>query len=247
MPTRQHGPAYGVLLPRDLTAPSRRRFMTGAAFLMGFAWSTEKAWAKGEEPSLRALKPGGPQVGAAFDGFAPGGFIQIGRDNRITFIIPSTEMGQGIYTGEAMLIAEELEVGLDQVEVVPAPPNEKLYSQPLLKSQATGGSTPIRRAWMPLPQAGAPARTMLIAPAAQRWHVSPADCYAERGVVHRRGGEATLTYGALVAAVKNQQVPQDVALKTPDQFKLIGRPLQRVETPSKVNGSAVFGIDAKVD
>jgi len=247
MPTRQHGPAYGLLLPADLTAASRRRFLAGGAFLLGFAWvGQNKAWAKGEEPSLRAIRPGNADSGAAFDGFAPGGFIRIGKDN-IVFIIPNTEMGQGIYTGEAMLIAEELEVGLDQITVMAAPPNEKLYAQPILKSQATGGSSSIRGAWEPLRQAGAAARTMLIGAAAQRWSVSAQECYAERGVVHCRSNGRSLPYGALIAAATKQPVPQKVPLKTPDQFKLLGRPMRRIDTPAKVNGSAQFGIDVRIE
>ncbi|MGI4876316.1 MAG: molybdopterin cofactor-binding domain-containing protein, partial [Janthinobacterium lividum] len=241
-------PAYGLISQDDLSIASRRRFLQAGAFMLGFAWlGRSKAWAKGEEPSLKAITPAGPDAGAAFEGFSPGGFIRIARDGQVTLIIPNTEMGQGIYTGEAMLIAEELEVGLDQVIVMAAPPNEKLYAQPALKSQATGGSTSIRGSWTPLRQAGAAARTMLIAAAADRWSVAPDACFAERGFVHCRTNGQTLGYGTLVAAAARQQVPKNVPLKTPDQFKLIGKPLPRVDTPGKVNGTTVFGIDAKVD
>jgi isoquinoline 1-oxidoreductase beta subunit len=261
MPTRAHGPiarnpiarpAYGVLEPEDLSTASRRRFLQAGTFMVGFAalGQTGKAWAQGhsqgEEPSLQALNTGGPDTGAAFDGFAPGGFIRIPREGKITFIIPSVEMGQGIATGEAMMIAEELEVGLDQVEIEWAPPNEQLYSQPILKSQATGGSTSTRGAWGPLRQAGAAARTMLIGAAAQRWNVSPDTCFAEAGRVYSRSNGQSLPYGALVAAVGSQPVPQNVALKQPGHFKLIGRSMQRLDTPGKVDGTAVFGIDVKV-
>jgi isoquinoline 1-oxidoreductase beta subunit len=254
MPTRAHGPiarpAYGVIQPEDLSVSSRRRFLQSGAFMFGFAAlaHSTKAFAKsqGEEPSLRAITPGGPDSGAAFDGFAPGGFIRIPREGKITFIIPSVEMGQGIYTGEAMMLAEELEVTLDQIEVVAAPPNEKLYSQPILKSQATGGSTSTRGAWGPLRQAGAAARTMLIGAAAQRWNVPPETCFADQGRVYCRSNGQSLPYGTLVAAVGSQPVPQNVPLKAPGQFKLIGRSLRRVDTPSKVNGTAQFGIDVRV-
>jgi isoquinoline 1-oxidoreductase beta subunit len=263
MPTRAHGPitppaettaaerpAYGVIEAADLSAASRRRFLQAGAFMFGFAalGHAGKAFAQsqGEEPSLRAITPGGPDSGAAFDGFAPGGFIRIPRTGKITFIIPSTEMGQGIYTGEAMMLAEELEVTLDQVEIMAAPANEKLYSQPILKSQATGGSTSTRGAWGPLRQAGAAARTMLIGAAAQRWHVAPDVCFADQGRVYCRTNGQSLPYGELVAAVAQQPVPQNVPLKQPGQFKLIGRSLPRVDTPGKVNGTAQFGIDVKV-
>src|SRR5579875_3847207 len=101
MTQRSFGPAYGRLDPRDLTAVSRRRFLAGGAagLLVGFA-GRRKAWAAGgEEPSLKAIGGGNERTGDAFNGFAPGGFIRIAPDNSITFVIPSTEMGQGIYTG----------------------------------------------------------------------------------------------------------------------------------------------------
>ena len=166
----RHRPAYGLIDTAAMAAPSRRAFLAGGGMLLGFVWAARaKAQnrSQGEEPSLGAITPG-EATGAAFHGFQPGGFIRIDPQGGVTLIIPSTEMGQGIYTGEAMLIAEELELGLDQVEIMPAPPNELLYAQPILKSQATGGSTSIRGAWGPLRQAGAAARTMLIAAAAER-------------------------------------------------------------------------------
>jgi len=259
MPTRAHGPiarpAYGVIEADDLSTASRRRFLQAGAFMFGFAalGQTTKAWAQpngqqsqGEEPSLRALTPGGPTSGAAFNGFAPGGFIRIPHEGKITFIIPSTEMGQGIYTGEAMMLAEELEVTLDQIEVEAAPPDEQLYTQPILKSQATGGSTSTRGAWGPLRQAGAAARTMLIAAAAARWGVAPDTCFAEGGRVYSRTNGQSLPYGALIDTVRDMPVPQNVPLKQPGHFKLIGRSLPRVDTPAKVNGSAQFGIDVRV-
>jgi len=252
MPTRQHGPhapAYGLIEPDDLSIPSRRRFLIAGALMMGFAGS-QKAWAQakglGEQPTLRAITPGGPDKGAAFAGFAPGGFIRIPREGKVTFIIPSVEMGQGIYTGQAMMMAEELEVAFDQVEVSAAPPDEKLYSQPILKSQATGGSTSTRGAWKPMRQAAAAARTMLIAAAAQRWHVAPDQCFADQGRVYCRTNGQSLPYGALLDAVAGQPVPQNVPLKKPGQFKLIGRSPQRLDTPAKTDGSAIFGIDVRV-
>jgi isoquinoline 1-oxidoreductase beta subunit len=249
VPVPMHGPAYGLLDAADLSAPTRRRFLVGGALMMGFA-ASGKAWAqnkgKGEQPTLRAITPGGPDSGAAFEGFAPGGFIRIPPEGKITFIIPSVEMGQGIYTGEAMMMAEELEVGLDQIEVAAAPPDEALYSQPILKSQATGGSTSTRGAWKPMRQAAAAARTMLIQAGAERWRVPADQCFADQGRVYCRANGQSLSYGELVGAAAGRPVPQDVPLKKPGQFKLIGRSLRRVDTPPKTDGSAVFGIDVKV-
>jgi isoquinoline 1-oxidoreductase subunit beta len=157
------------------------------------------------------------------------------------------EMGQGIATGEAMMIAEELEVGLDQVEVALAPADLHAYTQSLLKAQATGGSTSVRAFFIPLRQAGAAARTMLIGAAAERWRVPPAECVVARGVItHQRTGR-TLTYGAVASAARRQSMPGEVSLKPVSQFTLIGRPAKRVDTAAKVNGTARFGIDTMVE
>ena len=114
------------------------------------------------------------------DGFTANAFIRIGGDGQIVLTMPYVEMGQGTYTSIPMLIAEELEVDLKQVQLAHAPPNEKLYGNPLLGGvQATGNSNAIRAAWQPLRQAGATARTMLVSAAAKRWNVDPASCRAK--------------------------------------------------------------------
>jgi isoquinoline 1-oxidoreductase subunit beta len=180
------------------------------------------------------------------DGFAPNAFVHIGGDGQIVLTMPYVEMGQGTYTAIAMLIAEELEVDLNQVRLEHAPPNEKLYGNPLLGGiQATGNSNAIRAAWQPLRQAGAIARTMLVAAAAKRWNVDPASCRAQGGEVLHAPTGRRIKYGELAADASRLPVPQDVALKRPQEFKLIGTPAKRLDTPSKVNGTAVYGIDAR--
>jgi isoquinoline 1-oxidoreductase beta subunit len=238
------GPAY-VHVGTTLS----RRKLLGAGLVIGFAaMSRRKAHAAGEQSGLGKLQDvtGKGPAGDAFQGFAPGGFIRIAPDGGITLIVPNVEMGQAIYTGEAMLIAEELEVGLDQVEVTTAPPDEQLYRQPILKSQTTGGSTSIRGAYGPLRQAGAAARMMLIGAAAARWNVQPSECSASRGAVIHAPTGRTLAYGALALDAEKQPVPRDVALKEPSQWKLIGTSARRTDSPGKVNGSATFGIDVTV-
>jgi isoquinoline 1-oxidoreductase beta subunit len=160
--------------------------------------------------------------------------------------MPYVEMGQGTYTSIPMLIAEELEVDLKQVRLEHAPPNEKLYGNPLIGGiQATGNSNAIRAAWQPLRQAGAAARTMLVAAAAKRWKVDPASCRAQSGKVLHAQTRRSLKYGALAADAARLPVPENVALKRPQDFKLIGTPAKRLDTPSKVNGTAVYGIDVR--
>ena len=193
-----------------------------------------------------------PQLGRAgaaptsADLFAPNAFVRIGRDDSVTLVMPQVEMGQGTYTSMSMLIAEELEVDLSQVTLEAAPPNDKLYANPLLGFQVTGGSTSVMAMWEPLRRAGAVARVMLIAAAAAEWNVDPSSCHAEHGeVIHPPTGQ-TLKYGALVDAAAKLPVPASVTLKDPKDFTLIGTPAKRIDTPDKVNGKAVYGIDAVV-
>jgi isoquinoline 1-oxidoreductase subunit beta len=183
---------------------------------------------------------------AGADGFAPNAFIRIDGDGQIVLIMPYVEMGQGTYTAISMLIAEELEVDLKQVTVEHAPPNEKLYGNPLLGGiQATGNSNAIRASWQPLRQAGAIARTMLVSAAAKRWNVDPASCGAQSGQVLHAPTGRRIKYGELAADAAGMPVPDSVALKRPEDFKLIGTPAKRLDAPAKVNGTAVYGIDVR--
>jgi isoquinoline 1-oxidoreductase beta subunit len=135
---------------------------------------------------------------------------------------------------------------LSQVRLEHAPPNEKLYGNPALGGiQATGNSNAIRAAWGPLRQAGATARFMLIAAAAERWKVDSSSCRAERGEVVHKASSRRVKYGALAGAAAQLPVPEKVALKRPEEFKLIGTPAKRLDAPSKVNGTAIYGIDAR--
>ena len=172
-------------------------------------------------------------------------FIRIPPTGRIALVVPAAEMGQGVYMGIATLIAEELEVTLDQVEAVAAPADPMRYAHPMLGDQITGGSVTIRGFWEPMRKAGATARLMLIAAAAAEWGVAPASCRAEAGeVIHDASGRR-LAYGALAEKAAAMPVPQDVPLKSAGAFKLIGKPAHRLDTPAKVNGTAVFGLDAR--
>jgi isoquinoline 1-oxidoreductase subunit beta len=216
------------------TALSRRRFLqAGAAAGGGLMLSLCLPFAKGQTETAGAST------------FAPNAFVRIQPDGQIVLTMPYVEMGQGTYTSIPMLIAEELEVDLKQVRLEHAPPDEKLYLNPLLGIQATGNSNAIRGAWQPLRQAGATARTMLVAAAANRWGVDPATCRAERGEVIHVSMDRRLSYGELAADAARLPIPENVALKRSQDFKLIGTPAKRLDTPSKVNGAAIFGIDVR--
>ena len=177
--------------------------------------------------------------------FAPNAFLRIERTGKVIFVMPYIEMGQGTYTSIPMLVAEELEVDVNEVVIEHSPPDDKLYVNPLIGLQMTGGSTAIRGSYIRLRQAGATARVMLVNAAAQRWNVDASECRAEKGVVrHERTGR-NLSYGKLVDAAAKLPVPENVPLKRPADFKLIGTPQRRLDTAGKVNGSAKYGIDSQ--
>jgi isoquinoline 1-oxidoreductase beta subunit len=158
--------------------------------------------------------------------------------------MPQVEMGQGVYTAVAMILAEELDADFAQLTLEHAPPNDKLYGNPTFGLQVTGNSNSIRAFWKPLREAGAGARAMLVQAAAREWQVEPASCTTASGEVTHNDSGRKLAYGALALAASSQTPPKDVALKDPNNFTLIGKPLKRFDTPDKVNGKAVYGIDA---
>jgi CO/xanthine dehydrogenase Mo-binding subunit len=218
---------------------SRRQLLvTGAAagggLLLGFRLD---AWPRGARSA--ATKEADPA-------FAPNAFIRIGRDGRVTLIMNQVEMGQGTYTSMPMLLAEELEVGLDQVHLEHAPADDKLYGLPIFGMQMTGASTSVRLLYEPLRRAGASARSMLVAAAAQTWSVDPSSCRARRGAVTHIPTGRKLGYGALADKASTMPVPTQVALKDPKEFKLIGTPAKRLDTPAKVNGTTQYGIDIRL-
>jgi len=177
--------------------------------------------------------------------FAPNAYVRIDREGRVFLTIQPVEMGQGTYTSMPALIAEELEVGLDQVVIEHAPADDKRYANPMLKFQVTGGSTSVPGNWKPLREAGAAARILLVTAAAKQWGVPVDHCSAERGKVVHAGSGRQLGYGELVDAAAQLPFPTTLPLKSPSEFKLIGTPAKRTDSPGKVNGTAVFGIDVR--
>ncbi|CAH2401433.1 xanthine dehydrogenase family protein molybdopterin-binding subunit [Mesorhizobium ventifaucium] len=212
-------------------AVSRRQFLIGASL-------TGAGLVIGLQPSPSS---------AAAEAFEPSAFIRIPVEGKIVFVMPSVEMGQGIYTAVAMLLAEELEVTLDQVTLEHAPADPARYANPLLGDQITGGSLAIRAVYEQMRKAGATARMILVNAAARGWEVAPDTCKAEAGhVVHAASGRRA-SYGSLIHAAVSETVPQDVPLKPASSFSLIGQPVRRLDSPEKVNGTAKFGIDARPD
>ncbi len=219
-------------------APSRRSVLqTGAAagggLLLGFCVPFARAFAVNAIGDIELDT--GP--------FAPDAFIRINREGAVTLVMPQVEMGQGVYTSLPMIIAEELDAAFDRVTVEAAPPSDALYGNPVFGIQATGNSNSVRAFWTKLRTAGAAARAMLVQAAASQWSVDPASCTTDKGeVIHAPSGRR-IAYGALADAAAKLTPPAKPQLKDPKDFKLIGKPLKRLDTPDKVNGKALYGID----
>jgi isoquinoline 1-oxidoreductase beta subunit len=217
-----------------LAAASRREFLkigvaAGGGLLLGFAL-----------PRAHTAE----QAGHSIATFAPDAFIRIDRNGTVTLIMSQVEMGQGVYTSISQILADELDVDFKHVVLEAAPPSDALYTNSALGFQVTGGSTSIRVFWMPMRKAGATARAMLVEAAAATWRVDPATCRtASSEVIHDPSGRR-LAYGALVDRATRSTPPKDPPLKARKDFQLIGTPVPRLDSPGKVNGRAMFGIDA---
>ncbi|MEI8259470.1 MAG: molybdopterin cofactor-binding domain-containing protein, partial [Deltaproteobacteria bacterium] len=225
---------------------ARRAALTGGgSFVLAFAWL-----APSSAFGFASSKPqAGDAAAARVDGnpaFAPNAFIRIGTDSSVRLVMPEVEMGQGSYTGQATLLAEELCVDLDQVTLEHAPPSEALYALELQAEQVTGTSNTIRASWILLREAGAIARMMLVGAAAKRWGIPPEQCHVERGVVHHAATRRHFSYGQLASDAAHQPVPDKAELLSAKSYRLIGKSLKRIDVPAKTDGSIVFGIDVRV-
>jgi isoquinoline 1-oxidoreductase beta subunit len=226
---------------------SRRDFLQSSARLGGGL--VLAVTLPGCAPKRPTALPAGASPGAAAGGGAGAdaaltAWLRIGSDESITVIVDRSEMGQGVYTALPMLLAEELDVPLDVVRVMAAPVGDE-YVSPGNGGQVTGTSNSIQESWQKLRLAGAQARVMLTAAAAKRWEVDASECRARDGAVWNARGER-FTYGQLAAAAAHLPIPKDVPLKSAREFKIVGRPVPRLDTPQKVDGSAEFGIDVKL-
>jgi isoquinoline 1-oxidoreductase subunit beta len=182
--------------------------------------------------------PHGSQLGKK--GFSPNAYLRITPDNKVTIVVARSEMGQGVRTALPMILAEELEADWKQIEI------EQAGASTLYGDQTTGGSASIRTTWDPMRKAGAAAREMLITAAALTWGVPRSGCTAENSAIKHAASNRSLTYGDLVEKAAALPVPTDVTLKVSKDYKIVGQRLPRVDTPSKVKGDAVFGIDFRM-
>ena len=210
----------------------RRKFLkssavVGGGLMIGFSIPNKfnAAYAAGEPAAINA-------------------WVRIAPDNTVTILCARSEMGQGVVMAMPTLVAEELEVDLNKVKVEFAPPGE-VYINGMLGGQITGGSTSVRDGWEKLRVAGAQARMMLVQAAAQKWGADASACKASNGSISGPGGKK-VTYGQVAADAAQLTPPKEVKLKDPKQFKYVGKPLKRLDTAGKTDGSTVFGIDVKL-
>jgi isoquinoline 1-oxidoreductase beta subunit len=184
----------------------------------------------------------GASAGAAF---TPNAFVRIGTDNTVTVIVKHVEMGQGTYTGLPTLVAEELDADWSQIRAEGAPADAKVYNNLFWgPAQGTGGSTALPNSYEQLRKAGAAARAMLVAAAAEKWKVPASEVKVSRGIVSHQNKKAT--FGQLAADAAKQKVPEDVPLKDPKDFVYIGKPARRTDARAKSNGTAQFTQDVKL-
>ncbi len=205
---------------------SRRDFLTagaaaGAGLVIGF------------------YLPRGSRNGSG-QGFSPNAYLRITPENKVTIVVARSEMGQGVRTSLPMILAEELEADWKQIEV------EQAGASTLFGDQTTGGSASVRTTWDPMRKAGAAAREMLISAAALEWGVARSSCKAENGTVVHAASRRHATYGELARRASTLPVPTDVPLKAAKDYKIVGKPIPRVDTPAKVNGTAEYGIDFRL-
>lgn len=214
---------------------SRRNFikfssLTGTALVLGYYLPAQGK--EGRVVSLDNAKNLGLELNS---------FVSIDTSGAITLVNHRAEMGQGSYQAVPSILAEELEVNLDDVNIVFGPGNEKKYG-----SQITGGSSTVRGAYKRLGKIGASAREMLVEAATKKWGATRSDCYAENGMVIHKPSGKKFTYGSLVEEAVKLEPPKDIELKQPESYKLLRKPLPRQDTPLKTNGQAIFGIDFKL-
>jgi isoquinoline 1-oxidoreductase beta subunit len=238
------------------TSNSRRTLLkagavAGGSLLFGFSLfgcdrkQGQEAGRK-QKPSETAVGQAGTNATGEAPGLAHDAFIRIDREGIVTLIIHKVEMGQGTFTSMPMLLAEELGADLSKVKLEQAPADNSLYADPMLGGQVTGGSTSVRGAWTPLRTAGAMVRTVLVQAAAQNWNVKPEELTVVAGTVRHAGSNRSANFGELVDAASKLNFPKTVKLKDNVDFALIGKSTKRLDSPAKTNGSALFGIDAKL-
>ena len=216
------------------TKMNRRTFLkvstvAGSGLLIGCSFSSPKIMSS-QEPSETEL----------------GLWIRIGQDDSITLVLPSAEMGQHAHTGQAMIIAEELEANWESINVINAPINSEYVNPELFNKQRTDGSTSISAFWDKLRYVGAGTRMVLIKAAANKWNVPENECEATNGYIIHKKTSKKLSYGKLALSASKITPPEEPILKKPEEYKYIGNSVPKIHTKSKSNGKAIFGYDVRM-
>jgi len=186
------------------------------------------------------------QAGASFKEFVPNAWVRIAPDETVTVVVSKSEMGQGVVMGLPTILAEELDAAIDHVRIEFAPADPTYGDPGFGGDMVTGGSTSVSHSWTTLRKAGATARAMLVAAAAQQWNVDATTCTTSKGVIYHASSKRRVSYGSVAVAAAGIPVPQNVAQKTAAEFSLIGKPRRRTDIPLKVNGTCQYGIDVRV-
>ncbi len=222
------------LTTRDSAVPSRRAFLggTAAALVIGLTLDPKGARAAG-----------GPDLSKA--PAKPNAFVRIAADDTVSVVIKHLDMGQGNTTGLATIVAEELDADWAQMRAVFAPADASLYNNLAFGPiQGTGGSTAVANSWIQLRKAGAAARAMLVAAAADEWKVPAGEITIEKGVLRHASGKEG-RFGAFAAKAAIQPIPENPVLKDPSAFRLIGTRLPRLDSHAKTDGSAQYALDVR--
>jgi len=217
--------------------PSRRAFLAGSGLVIGFVVM----------PKAFAAATQGVPAGGTADLLAVNSFVKVGTDDTVTILSKHIEFGQGPFTGLATLVAEELDADWSQMRAVHSPADDKVYANLLFGMQGTGGSTAIANSYEQYRQAGATARAMLVAAAAEEWGVPAGEIAVARGVISHKASGKTSGFGAMADQAAKQTPPEKPALKDPKDFVLIGKELSKLDTEAKSTGKAVFTLDVLAD
>lgn len=220
----------------DIT-PTRRGFLAGAGLVIGVSIA----------PKFLRAAPTGVPAGGAPDLLPLNAFVKIATDDTVTVLSKHIEFGQGPFTGLATLVAEELDADWSQMRAVHSPTDNKIYANLLFGLQGTGGSSSIANAYEQMRKAGATARSMLVAAAADEWQVPASEITVEKGRIKHAASGKESGFGAFADAAARQTPPDDAKLKDPKNFVLIGRELPKLDTRSKINGTAIFTLDIVPD
>lgn len=220
-------PMTPLMTPLQAT---RRSFLAGSAGLV-----------------IAAILPRPTFANTTDEILVPNAFLRVAPDNTVTVLVKHSEFGQGTWTGLTTMVAEELDADWSQMRAENAPANVELYASSIFGVQGTGGSTATPASWMPMRQAGAAARAMIVEAAARRWQVPASDIAVTAGVVSHAGSDRSASFGDLVQEATRSTPPSDPQLKTPDRFVLIGKGVPRIDAPEKSNGTAKYGIDVFLD